>query len=356
MVKFAVAALDIAPSRIAYAAYTGKAAEVLRKKGNPGACTLHKLLYDSLPLKDGGFYRKPKLRLDVDIVIVDEVSLVPKEMIDILLGHNVYVIFLGDPFQLPAIDKNQSHNLLDKPHIFLDQVMRQAAESEIIRLTMKIRAGEEIKHFKGEEVQVLRGNELSTGMMTWADQIICATNKTRVVMNNQMRQVLGYQGDPKDGEKMICLRNYWDDFNIDGDSLVNGTTEIIHNPTSGVITLPRFIKTENHKIPVIISDFIPESGEPFELVNMDKAMIETGKKSLDWKASYQLSKVKSRIGDIEPREFAYGYCITCWKAQGSEWDKVLAIEENFPFDKVEHSKFLYTACTRAKEKLVILKG
>ena len=83
---------------VAYAAFTGKAAEVLRKKGNCNATTLHKLLYDHIPKKDGGFIRKPKVALEYKIIVVDEVSLVPKSMIDMLLRHNVYVIFLGDPF------------------------------------------------------------------------------------------------------------------------------------------------------------------------------------------------------------------------------------------------------------------
>lgn len=70
----------------------------MRKKGNYNATTLHKLLYDHIPKKDGGFIRKPKVALEYKIIVVDEVSLVPKSMIDMLLRHNVYVIFLGDPF------------------------------------------------------------------------------------------------------------------------------------------------------------------------------------------------------------------------------------------------------------------
>ncbi len=93
LVKFAIAALDVEDNKVAYATYTGKAAEVLRKKGNSGACTLHKLLYEHIPMMGGGFYRKKKPHLDVDVVVVDEVSMVPKSMIDLLLTHKVYIIF-----------------------------------------------------------------------------------------------------------------------------------------------------------------------------------------------------------------------------------------------------------------------
>ena len=54
-------------------------------------------------------------------------------------------------------------------------------------------------------------------------------------------------------------------------------------------------------------------------------------------------------------EFDFGYAITCWKAQGSEWDKVLVYEENFPSDVDSHARFLYTAITRAQNKLVLVK-
>ena len=44
------------------------------------------------------------------------------------------------------------------------------------------------------------------------------------------------------------------------------------------------------------------------------------------------------------------------KVNGSEWDKVLILEEDFPFDKEEHKKWLYTAITRASQKLVLVKA
>jgi exodeoxyribonuclease-5 len=356
LVKFIIEALNASPQRVAYACFTGKAAEVLRKKGNPNAMTLHRLLYDSIPRPGGGFFRKPKMVLDYDIVVVDEVSMVPKSMIDMLLKHKVYVIFLGDPFQLPQIDKNESHDLLEHPHIFLDEVMRQAAESEIIRLTMKIRNREEIHFEQGNEVIVIPKGELVTGHMTWADQIICATNLSRIALNKQMRELLGFSGLPQNGDRMICLRNYWEDFSDSGESpLVNGTTGIIQNPFPSFRIAPYYVNMKEHRMDTIVGNFIADGGETYSNVEMDKHMIETGEKCIDWRESYALGKLRLRLGDIVPREFAFGYAITAWKAQGSEWDKVLVIEEKFPFDKETHAKCLYTCCTRASEKLVLAR-
>lgn len=355
LVRFIIEALDIDEDRVAYACYTGKAAEVLRKKGNKHAMTLHKLLYDSFPRPGGGFIRKPKLSLDYDVIVVDECSMVPKSMIQMLMRHRVFIIFLGDSFQLPMIDKNESHTLLDKPDIFLDEIMRQAAESEIIQLTMKIRNGEAITPMKGNEVIVIPKNELVTGHLTWADQIICATNVTRHNMNTQMRELLGYTGTIQDGEKVIIKRNYWDDCNSDGDALVNGSTGIITNPFESFRRIPAYIKNNRHDLPTVVGNFIPDCGSEFSGVEFDKDFLLTETPCVDWRVAYQLGKLKPSIGDIVPRQMTYGYAITCHAAQGSEWDKVLVIEESFPFDKTEHARWLYTACTRASDKLVLVR-
>lgn len=317
--------------------------------------TLHRLLYDHMPLPGGGYYRKPKKILGYTIVVVDEVSMVPKSMIDQLLKHKVYVIFLGDPFQLDVIDKEEHHDLLEHPHIFLDEVMRQAAESEIIRMTMDIRNGIIAPYHKGEEVMVMPYKELVDGCYTWADQIICATNAKRHEINTKMREMLGYNGLPQDGEKMICLRNYWDDTSDLGDALVNGTTGIISNVSQHIERIPGFIKCDNHNMECIDCTFTTGEGSIFK-TSMDKHMILTGEKCIDWRVSYKLGKIKDRIGDIVPREFAFGYCITTHKAQGSEWDKVLVLEETYPYEKIEHLRWLYTAATRASQKLVLVKG
>ena len=54
--------------------------------------------------------------------------------------------------------------------------------------------------------------------------------------------------------------------------------------------------------------------------------------------------------------FAFARAVTCWKAQGSEWGKVLVVEEDFPYGREEHSRFLYTAATRASSRLVLIRS
>ena len=355
LVRFIIDALDVDEDKVAYATYTGKAAEVLRKKGNPNAMTLHRLLYDSIPRQGGGFIRIPKKQLDYSIVVVDEVSMVPKTMVDMLLAHKIYILFLGDPFQLPQIDKKETHTLLDKPHIFLDQVMRQAAESEIIQLTMKIRNGEDIPFMHGKEVIVAPKAELVTGHLTWADIIICATNKTRHNMNRQKRELLGYSGVLQTGERIIVKRNYWEDCDEDGNALVNGTVGTVANPYESFVRIPSYVKNDRRDLPLIGCIFTPDGGKSFDTFEIDKDYLLKEEPCVDWRVSYQLGKLKPKIGDILPKQATYGYALTCHAAQGSEFDKVLVIEESFPFDKTEHQRWLYTAATRSAEKLVLMR-
>ena len=341
---------------VCFACFTGKAAQVLLKKGNKNVITLHKLLYKSIPKESGGFVRIPNPSIPYKIVVVDEVSMAPKTLMDLLFKHNVYVICLGDPFQLPPVDKKEDNHLLDAPHIFLDEIMRQAQESEIIQLSMAIRENRPIEAFQGKEVQILNKEELNTGMLTWADQILVATNATRVSINAQMRKLLNFGEKPQDGDKIICLRNYWDCFSDNEEPLVNGTIGILKDSFLTKRYLPSIVKSTDglSHIDLIMGDFISDSGMYFHSLEMDKKMIDTGEFSLDWKTVYQLNR-NPKTRDIPPLEFTYGYAITCHKAQGSEWDKVLVIEEKFPFDKIEHARWLYTAVTRSSEKLVLVR-
>lgn len=169
LVKFIVSALDIDPDLVCYVAFTGKASLILKEKGCPNAMTAHKLLYQSYPRNDGTFWHKPKRPLDkaYKLIVVDEVSMLPKDMWELLLTHHIHVIALGDPGQLPPI--GDDNGVLAAPHIFLDEIVRQAQESEIIRLTMDIREGKPLELYKGKEVQVIDKKDFEDGIYLWAD-------------------------------------------------------------------------------------------------------------------------------------------------------------------------------------------
>lgn len=321
---------------------------VLQENGCENAMTAHRLLYKSYLRKDGSYSHQPQWSIPLyKIIVVDEVSMLPQTLWDLLLSHHIYVLALGDPAQLPPIGKDNL--VLRHPHVFLDEIMRQARDNEIIQLTMDIRAGKPLSLYKGKQVQVIDKKDIVSGMYTWADQIICAKNDTRRAINSFMRkQLYNIDSDePIEGDKLICLHNNWDKPNALGDVMVNGAI--------GTIS---YLRKSSHPFltPMFTFDFLPDGyvvsqcrNDPcFRNVNADYKLLTTGEPTVN----------KDNFNIIpkgwHPQEFDYGYCITCWKAQGSQYDKVLVFEESFPTG-ADHQKYLYTAATRAKEKLIIVR-
>lgn len=357
LVKFIIAALNLKPEEeVSYISFTGKAAKVLQQKGCPNAMTAHKLLYKFKLKSDGKYIREPKITLDnknLKLIIVDEISMLPKDMWELLLYHKIPIICCGDPEQLPPINPDTNNHVLDKPHVFLDEIMRQAEESEIIRLSMHIREGKSLIDFncKNEHIRILHPNEVVNGVYNWGNQIICSTNDKRNEINNKVRSLQNFDSTPQKQDKLISLHNHWDICSTSGIPLTNGTIGHIDEAWIEMMPLPRYISTD--PIQILWTDIIADDGEVYKNLPIDYKMLITGKSTVTPKMAYQMRRGK-RCPD-PPLEFSYGYGITCHKAQGSEWDKVVIFEQNFPFDKEEHRRWLYTAITRASEKAVIIK-
>ena len=155
-------------------------------------------------------------------------------------------------------------------------------------------------------------------MLLWADQIICSTNNTRISLNNQIRELLGRSGDPQEGEKVICLKNEWDDYSDNGNPLVNGTIGYLKNPFSTFLMLPtKITRTSPKKIDLISSEFVSDTDESYGTLTMDKNLMLTGEPGLDPKLAYRMGR-SWRYQSAIPCHFTYGYAITCHKSQGSE--------------------------------------
>lgn len=353
LVRYIIEALNISEDDVVFTAYTGKAAQVLQKRGNKNAMTLHKLLYESKPLGDGTFINTPVSEINYELVVVDEVSMAPKKMMDQLLSYGVHVICLGDESQLPPVEPSQDNHLLDNPHIFLKEIMRQEADSEIIKVSADIREGKKLAPFSGNEVKIIKKSNLTTGMLLWADQIICSKNSTRNAINNNVRRLLGREESVEPGDKIICLRNYWEKMSEQKNALINGTIGYLDAFYPESIFIPKFYNGGKiQKINTIVANIKTDSGDTIKGLRLDKDMILTGNKTLDSKMEFRISRTK--YAWMIPYDFIYAYAITAWKSQGSEWDKVLVFEEDFPYDKETHKQALYTAVTRASKKLVLV--
>ena len=263
LVRFIIDALDLPEDKVVYITYTGKASLVLRNKGCSNAITAHNLLYHAKEKPDGTFEFKPKKHLDYDykIIVLDECSMLPEDMWTLLLSHKVHVIALGDKEQLPPVDGDSK--ILDNPHVILDEVVRQALDSPIIRLSVDIREGKWLEYGGPKECRVMPPERVSDKLLMGADQVLCGKNITRHCLNERLRKIKfgeQYANKPLEGDKIICLKNDWGTLADNEEPLINGMVGVLNN-----------IKLEDGRLykPAMTADFTSNNNGLYKNLRMD---------------------------------------------------------------------------------------
>lgn len=311
---------------VAFAAFTGKAAHVMRQKGCVGATTIHSLIYRpaSSEGEDEPMFtiRRDAPAADADLIIVDECSMVDEDLGRDLLSFKKPVLVLGDPAQLPPV-KGGGYFTEGEPDFMLTEIHRQAADNPIIRLSMAIREG---AHFdeQSDQCRLLSKRDITTDQIMEADQILVGANRTRKRYNDRLRELHGHTDDtPEAGEKLVCLRNN------KKKGLLNG----------GIWTVDRRMSPRGGRVRFSVR---PDEGGKAVNVSVPRPFFTQGPESVPW---------PQRKG---ADEFDYGYALTVHKAQGSQWDDVVLFDESFMFR--EHgARWLYTGVTRAAERLTLVR-
>jgi exodeoxyribonuclease V len=354
MVSVTIEDMNLDEDEVAYVAYTGMAASVLLRKGNKNAMTIHKLIYNAIPIEDDkgivvkfDFILKDELdNKKLKLIVVDEVSMVNEPMLRDLQSFGIKIMALGDPGQLPPI--SGGNTLLDKPDVFLDEILRQALDNPIIYVSMLAREGKRIPHgLYGDAVQVIARNELHEDMFKYSDQIIAGYNKTVKALNLYHRKhILGVESPfPIEGDKMICLKNDWN-YRLSE----KGIEVYLVNGLIGHIT---GIQSQNRTLLYKMGfkpSFIEDEYFPKLFVDKTPFLSEKMQQSVNPKSLYVFRK--PIIDSYGIQEFAYGNVITCHKSQGSEFNNVLLFNE--VLNRQLHNRWLYTGITRAKEKLILV--
>jgi exodeoxyribonuclease-5 len=296
----------------AICAYTGKAANVLRKKGMT-ASTIHSLIYKPMISPDGRveFWLKEPSEFAFEGFLVDEVSMVSKEIYEDLLTFELPIIFVGDHGQLEPV--GSAINVMADPMYRLETVHRNAGE--IAYFAEHLRKGGSPRTFHADEkVTFVDPKEVTDDMLLAAGQMICAYNKTRVEKNTRVRELQNRKALIEPGERVMCLRN---------------------NKRQGLFNgMQGEVKKVHPKHPKM--DFWSDG------VTYVEIMYDPN----------QFGKEKNQFefGTDSPNPFDYAYCITCHKAQGDEWEDVLVFEQ--VCDKWDHKRWAYTAASRAKAGLI----
>ncbi|HEY3796257.1 MAG TPA: AAA family ATPase, partial [Bradyrhizobium sp.] len=126
---------DGVDGEVKFAAFTGKAALVMRNKGCDNASTIHSLIYraresgveqPSFELWDDAPASKAKL------IVIDECSMVDAELGRDLMSFDCPLLVLGDPAQLPPI-QGGGFFTNSEPDAMLTEVHRQAQDDPIVR-------------------------------------------------------------------------------------------------------------------------------------------------------------------------------------------------------------------------------
>src|SRR6202045_1323330 len=175
--------------KVLFAAFTGKAASVMRQKGCVGASTIHSLIYRA---RESG-EETPSFELwdeapasKASLIVIDECSMGDAELGRDLLSFGAPVLVLGDPAQLPPIQGGGFFTEAE-PDAMLTEVHRQAQDDPIVRLSMDIRAGEPIEPGRYGETEVVRRDDLDPQRVHNADQVLVGRNVTRRAYNIRMR-------------------------------------------------------------------------------------------------------------------------------------------------------------------------
>jgi exodeoxyribonuclease-5 len=348
---------------VSFLCFTGKAVNVLRSKlkaAIPGITrpiqTIHSFMYRVQTNSKGkiiGWSWKEMAdddeRLNIhsaiyapytDLFIIDEASMVPSDLYQDLLRYDKPIIAVGDHGQLPPV--KDDFNLMENPQIKLERIHRQAEGNKIIEWAHLARTGKPIPYGEYENVSRKKRNpnwlkELSLGSSgaimllkepSKDNMVITATNDERVSLN---RRVLCHLRNdkvdlnvPKKGDRIMCLKN--------------DRKQELHNGMTGSIIEDSQYCNRHIKVA-----FAPDDNsycrhlllEPWTFLKAKPRKPE----SLSWR-------------NLES-EFDYAYAITCHKSQGSEADNVLVIGNGFGTPEMKR-RWLYTAITRAKEKLYLI--
>jgi exodeoxyribonuclease V len=294
---------------------TNKAADVLRRRIGRSTSTIHGLFYrweGEVVDKETGRKRlifekiQPRGALIDKIVLLDEGSMVAADIAHDLIESGAKLIVFGDPGQLPPIN---GETFFDEPDVLLRHIHRQAAESAIIRQAHQVRSGRGYQNdgpdFRVE--RVARNQDILD-----CDVVLCHTRDTRHQINRRKRRLLERFGDYPCRDDLILSHVNRPNLGIWNGGIYR---TIVSNPNRKTI----IIEVDGHEIEV--------NGCHFGEVDDPKGYAAT---------------------------FSFAYALTVHKAQGSEWDHVLIIDEYFQSDG--RREWLYTAITRASQSVLMVKN
>ncbi|WP_111307183.1 ATP-dependent DNA helicase [Confluentibacter sediminis] len=390
---------------------TGRAAKVISNYSGKEAFTIHKKIYFPKSEKGGGvkFVLQPNKHKST-IFIIDEASMIPDtpgdsklfengSLLDDLIqyvysGHQCKLILIGDTAQLPpvkldvspALDENtlRLHYNKEVIKMELDEVVRQEQDSGILANATVLREALSNAFYDGfkfdlvdfkDIIRLIDGqdtmdaiNDAYSALGNEETAIIVRSNKRANLYNQQIRsRILFNENELTVGDYLMVVKNnyFW----------IKPTTEAGFIANGDIIEVLEIFKIEElygfrfAEVKVRMVDYPKMS--PFETVLLLDT-VESETPSLSYEDSNRLyqevmkdfeaetTKYKKFLKVKNNRHFnalqvKFSYAITCHKSQGGQWNTVFVEQPYLPngIDK-DYLRWLYTAITRAKEKLYLI--
>lgn len=372
--------------RALFAAFTGKAAYVLRSKGCDGAQTIHSLIYQPVEkvrrrldelheqlaretdpterallakmakveeekLQTPDFILREDSLLDgAPLLVLDEVSMVGERIAADLLSFNTKILCLGDPAQLPPVEGG-GYFINATPDHLLTEIHRSALDSPVTRLATSVRQsppGDRTLGMGGMDGDSGRKLAVTAGEVAGFDQVLVGTNKVRWQAINLLRELKGLRGSvPQPGDRIIGLAN-------------SAEADVFNGQQFTVVD----VKPPGAHDDRVVMTVLDDAGEQRRLTT--------------WMAGFtgqEGEKQAKREGRGSVAAATFAQAITCHKSQGSQWDRVLVVDESWIFARaatteamkagcdpasagaaghLNGQRWLYTAITRAAQQVVVI--
>ncbi len=388
---------------------TGRAAKVISVYSKRKALTIHKKIYFPKKQKNGSvdFVLQPNKHSDT-LFIVDEASMIPDSpqngklfergsLLDDLIryvysGHNCKLIFIGDTAQLPPVklavspaleaDRLEVDFQKEVIEIELDEVMRQHQDSGILSNATSLRLAIQ-NEFLGftfnvdfpDIIRLIDGYDIQDAITSAYDQtgvedtaFIVRSNKRANQYNQQIRtKIRGQENEISAGDFVMVVKNnyYWLKESSAAGFIANGdicevlriaaikelygfrfaevTIRMIDYPDQKPFDTVLLLDTLSSESPSLTYE---ESNRLYEAVKEDFAHEKSKYK--------QLLAIKNNAF-FNALQIKFSYAITCHKSQGGQWKTIFIEQPYLPEGpSVEYYRWLYTAVTRAQEKLYLI--
>ncbi|AUP77216.1 ATP-dependent DNA helicase [Flavivirga eckloniae] len=390
---------------------TGRAAKVISNYSGKEAFTIHKKIY--FPKKDSGggvkFVLQPNKHKNT-VFIVDEASMIPDtpgeskffengSLLDDLIqyvysGHQCKLLLIGDTAQLPPVKLDISP-ALNKDSLGLnynkevsgtelDEVVRQAQDSGILANATVLREALtyniydsfkfDLVDFK-DIVRLIDGHDIMDAITdAYSDlgkeetAIIVRSNKRANLYNQQIRnRILFNESEISAGDYLMVVKNnyFWIKPTTEAGFIANGDIiEVLEIFSIQELYGFRFAEVKVRMVDypkmrpfetVLLLDTIDAETPSLPYEDSNRLYQEVMKDFEDESSKYKkFLKVKGNK-HFNALQVKFSYAITCHKSQGGQWNTVFVEQPYLPngIDK-DYLRWLYTAVTRAKEKLYLI--